>query len=531
MSKDKGREKSDIKAGNKLRDVLGYNVYLEYEDLYYKIYADENNMFSAAVYEIPEIHTEKCSDYDSCNKSIHSKIEKYIIDNKIKLLNYARPIPDKSDFLTETIKSSPKYELRSSTTILLYNAFRKFNEQTLKSLNDKYERITPYIINRLLTHRHLFDYNYGDVIKKILNGANLYITETGTKFSLGNFFSSIESDNFQCILIPYKNNWNISCDSTTPLIKHYSNNSTHINKIIIDTSELSDSTCIKLFLSTNNSVKDEAYLYISKINYSTFSYKIEGSENLSTHPNELHLCAPTKYFEKLSSSIPKSLVDLQSQNFEVLIFELAKFIKYLLYIDFNNEKIYDYLEQNNFLKMNLYKLSFKKDEFDNASTDLINPYQNIQNDILSTLYLLNNKNDVSEQEFNALKNALINQKELELDEETIKECTIYCWRYIQSLPGYDIYAKIVLLKIEKGLSDIKILEYLRDEYQNKKKDKNKDNKKDFSVLKQILKIREDEFEKIQNKYNIINYRYKKIYEIADEFNLPRPVLKKSKKKK
>jgi hypothetical protein len=517
MCEDKGREESDIKAENNLRDILGQNEYLEYKELYYRIFVDKKIMYSASVYGIPEIHTEKCSHYNSCKKSIHSQIDKYIIDNKIKLLNYARPIPDNLDFISETIKSSAAYELRSITTIFFYNTIKKFNEQTLKSLNDKYDSITPYIIDRLLQHENLFDYNYGDVIKKILNGTNLYITESGIQFSLENFFSSIGSDNSQCILIPYKNNWKISCDSNVEHIRHFSNSSTKIYKFIFNASEMPESTHIKLFLSIDKEVKDEAYLHISKINYSTFSYNIEGSENLSTPHNELNLCAPTQYFEKLSSLIPKPLVDLQSQNFDIFNFEFAKFINFSFFINFNDQKIHDYLERNHFLKKILYKLSFKKDEFDNASTDFINPNQNLQQDIQSTLYLLKKKNDISNKEFEALKNALINQKELDLDEDTIKECTIYCWRYIQSLPGYDVYAKIVLLKIEHGLSNKKVFESLCKEYKN------------FSVLQQALEIRDDKPEDIKNKYNIIAYRYEDIYETADKFNLPHPKFKTYKK--
>lgn len=518
MSEAKAIEESDIKAGNKQRDILGSNGYLEYEELYYKIFFDENKMYSAFVYGIPEVHTKKCSHYNSCKNSIHSQIDKYIIDNKIKLLNYARPIPDNLDFTSETTKSSAAYELRSITTIFFYNAIKKFNEQTLKSLNDKYDSITPYIIDRLLQHEHLFDHNYGDVIKKILNGTNLYITESGIKFSLENFFSSIESDSSQCILIPYKNNWKISCDQNFEHIRHFSNSSTKIYKFIFDASEMSESTHIKLFLSIDNEIKDEAYLHIFKINYSTFSYKIEGSDNLSTNHNTFNLCAPTQYFKKLSSLIPKSLVGLQSQNFEIFNFELAKFINFSFFINFNDQNIHDYLEKNIFLKKNLYKLSFKKNEFDDASPDLINPCQNLQQNIQSTLYLLNKKNDISNKEFDALRYALIHQKELELDDETIKKCTIYCWRYIKLLPDYEIYAKIVLLKIEKGLSDIKIFNFLFE-----------DNKK-FPVLKESLHIREDSPEDIINKANIINYRYKDIYKIADEFNLPHPKLKNSKNK-
>jgi hypothetical protein len=516
MCEDRGREESDFKAGNNLRDVLGQNEYLEYKELYYKIFVDKKIMYSASAYGIPEIHTEKCSHYNSCKKSIHSQIDKYIIESKIKLLNYARPIPDKIDVTNETMKLSSAYELRSTTTIFFYNAIKKFNEKTLESLNDKYENLTPYIIDRLLQHEHLFDYNYGDVIKKILNGTNLYITESGIQFCLENFFSSIESDNSQCILIPYKNNWKISCDQNVEHIRHFSNSSTKIYKLVFDASEISESTYLKLFLSIDNEIKDEAYLHIFKINYSTFSYKIEGSDNLSTNHNTFNLCAPAQYFKKLSSLIPKSLVDLQSQNFEIFNFELAKFINFSLFINFNDQDIHDYLEKNLFLKKNLHKLSFKKDEFDDASPDLINPCQNPQQNIRSTLYLLNKKNDISNKEFDALRDALIHQKELELDDETIKKCTIYCWRYIKLLPGYEIYAKIVLLKIEKGLSDIKIFNCLFE-----------DNKK-FSVLKESLHIREDRPEDIINKANIINYRYKDIYKIANEFNLPHPKLKKSK---
>lgn len=518
MREDKEREDSDIKAGNNLKDVLGQNEYLEHEELYYKIFVDDKNMYSAFVYGIPEIHTEKFSHYDSCKKSIKSRIEKYIIDSKIKLINYARPIPDNLDFTNETIKSSSEYELRSTTTIFFYNAIKKFNEKTLELLNEKYENLSPYIIDRLLQHKNIFDYNYGDVIKKILNGTNLYITESGIQFCLENFFSSIESDNSQCILIPYKNNWKISCNQNVEHIRHFSNSSSKIYKFIFDASEMSDSTHIKLFLSIDNEIKDEAYLHIFKINYSTFSYNIEGSDNLSTNHNTFNLCAPTQYFKKLSSLIPKSLVGLQSQNFEIFNFELAKFINFSFFMNFNDQDIHDYLEKNIFLKKNLYKLSFKKDEFDNASPDLINTCQNLQQNIRSTLYLLNKKNDISNKEFDALKDALNNQKELELDEETIKKCTIYCWRYIQSLPGYDIYAKIVLLKIEKGLPDIDIFQCLRDEYKN------------FSILKKYLHITESNPELIQNKANIINSRYKKIYEIADKFNLPHPKLSNYKKR-
>jgi len=518
MRKTEVIEESGIKAGNNQRHVLDGHEYFEYEELFYEITTDKNNKYSASVYGIPEIHTEKFYDYESCQKSIISQIDKYIIDSKIQLFNYARPIPDNIDFTRETIKSSSAYELRATPSILLYNSFRKFNEDTLKSLNDKYDNLNPYIIDRLLTHEHLFNYNYGPVIKKILNGTNLYITESGIQFCLENFFSSIESDNSQCILIPYKNNWKISCDNNIEHIRHYSNSSTKIYNFIFDASEMSDSTDIKLFLSIDNEIKDEAYLHIFKINYSTFSYKIEGSDNLSTNHNTFNLCAPTQYFKKLSSLIPKSLVGLQPQNFEIFNFELAKFINFSFFMNFNDQDIHDYLEKNIFLKKNLYKLSFKKDEFDNASPELINTCQYFRQNIRNTLYILNKKNDISNKEFDALKDALNNQKELELDEETIKQCTIYCWRYIQSLPGYDIYAKIVLLKIEKGLPDIDIFQCLRDEYKN------------FSILKKYLHITESNPELIQNKANIINSRYKKIYEIADKFNLPHPKLSKYKKR-
>jgi hypothetical protein len=417
MRKTEVIEESGIKAGNNQRHVLDGHEYFEYEELFYKITTDKNNTYSASVYGIPEIHTDKYYDYESCQKSIISQIDKYIIDSKIKLLNYARPNPDNLDFTNETIKSSSEYELRSTTTIFIYNAIKKFNEKTLELLNEKYENISPYIIDRLHQHKNLFDYNYGDVIKKILNGTNLHITESGIQFRLENFFSSIESDNSQCILIPYKNNWKISCDKNIEHIRHFSNSSSKIYKFIFDASEMSDSTHIKLFLSIDNEIKDEAYLHIFKINYSTFSYNIEGSDNLSTNHNTFNLCAPTQYFKKLSSLIPKSLVGLQSQNFEIIKFELSKIINFSFFMNFNDQDIHDYLEKNIFLKKNLYKLSFKKDEFDNASPDLINTCQNLQQNIRSTLYLLNKKNDISNKEFDALKDALNNQKELELDEE------------------------------------------------------------------------------------------------------------------
>lgn len=492
--------------------------YFEYGELFYSIEKYKNSEFAASVYGLPALFTDKNSSIDSCIKKMTEKIDRYIFEHKIKLLNYPRPIPDGIDLITELIKTSGKYELRTLATISLRNALRQINEETIKILNKNYKKITQNELDKVLELETIYTYNHGIIIKKLISGLILYDCDSGRQINISDIFTNWQnpSDLF-CIFIPNNTISSIEFESNHSEIEHYPCQKTNTYKFILKPSSSLDSINYPIKIKSNNHTK-RTYLTITKINSDNYSYTFEGSEDFNTGNGSIHLCAKKNFTDKLSSIFPESISEYQPQRFELFIFEFSKFLQYAMLKNYADHELYEYTKVNRPISPNCYNLLIIKDDLDRD-------YNNEQNSILTFIDIVtktNNtidaKNSVSEHDFSILREALQKSDELNLDEQTIKKCTINCWRYIQSLPEYDIYAKIVLLKIDKGLPDNKIFQCLCDEYKN------------FTVLRKYLHIREENKKLIKNEYNIINSRYKYIYDVADEFNLPHPQLSKNNKK-
>lgn len=491
--------------------------YIEYEELFYSI-KNENNEYSASVYGIPKICTEKHADINSCQSLIKEKIDRYIFEHKIQLLNFPRPIPDGIDLSSVAIKASCKYELRIKTTISLRNAFRKINEETLKILNNNYGKFTLDEIDNVLAIEHVYAYKHGNIIKKLISGLNLYEYGSERQINISNIFTNCQnqSDLF-CIYIPNDNILNIEFESEHHDIEHYPCLKSNTYKFIFKPSSSLETFHFPIKIKTKTNSTKRTYLTILKINADTYSYNFKGSENFNTDNNTIHLCAKKNFTDKLSSIFPESISEFQPQHFELFIFEFSKFLQYAIFTNYADHELHEYIKSNRPIPQHCYNLLILEDDLDSDLYNQQHPVSPFIDTVLKSLNVIDATKSVSEYDFSILKEALQKSDELNLDEQTIIKCTIYCWRYIHSLQKYDIYSKIVLLKIEEKLSDEKILDALCEIY-------------NFSIIRKALHIREKISSQIANKSNIINSRYSKIYKIADEFKLPHPPVQRKKNK-
>lgn len=499
-------------------------IFHEYRELYYSIKFEEHKKYFATVYEIPEISTSGHFDISSCEDSIKSLIDKYIFDHTINFYNYPRPIPNGVGFLEVALKASASYNTRIMKTISLNHTFREKNENIINKLKNLYEDNNTHEINYIIEkinnneENYFLDCKHGDIIKKILTGLPLYESLTGKQIRLKDMLvSDSDSYNLHCIYLPIQAGCKLSCESLTPPYKHYPDTKAAIYKILFPPSAITDDICIPILITRNEHTTERLYLTISKINPDTFSYKFEGSTYLGIIQNITNLCAKKLYIDKLQSIIPKSLSKFQDHDFELLIFEISKFIQFSILTDYNSYKINDYLQANFLLTSKFQNLLIKIEDLNMtsiASAPL--PRQNI-NLLDDTLKSIKEKNFIDKTDFNVLKNALQNSNEFELDQEKHRICTIHCWTYIQKSPDYDIFATIVLLNIRDGLGDAKIFDKIREIY-----------KPDTQVQRK-LDTREKFLKGIANKAQIIRHRYNTIYEIAEKYGLPNPLLKKSEK--
>lgn len=501
-------------------------IFHEYRELYYAIEFEENNKYSATVYEIPEITTSGHFDISSCEDSIKSLIDKYIFDHTINFYNYPRPIPNGVGFLEVALKASASYNTRIMRTISLNHTFREKNENIINKLKNLYEDNNTHEINNIIEkinnneENYFLDCKHGDIIKQILTGLPLYESLTGKQIRLKDMFVS-DSDiyNLHCIYLPIQTGCKLSCESLTPPYKHYPDTKAAIYKILFPSSAITDDICIPILITRNEHTTDRLYLTISKINQDTFSYKFEGSTYLGITQNIKNLCAKKLYIDKLQSIIPKSLSKFQDHDFELLIYEISKFIQFSILTEYNSYKINDYLQANFFLTSKFQNLLIKIDDLNMTSIAAAPlPRQNITL-LDNTLKSIEEKKFIDKTDFNVLKNALQNSNEFNLDHEKTKVCTLHCWTYIQQFPDDEIYALIVLLKIREKLSNAKIFDKIRQIY-----------KSDTQVQKK-LDTREKFLNAINNKSIIISYRYNKISEIAQEYGLPVPSFIESKKKR
>jgi predicted RNase H-like HicB family nuclease len=499
-------------------------LFYEYKELYYLIEFDEKKKYSATVYEIPEITTSGNLDISSCEDSIKSLIDKYIFENKINLYNYPRPIPNGVDFTEDVLKASASYNTRKIKTISLNYAFRDKNENLINKLKNLYEENNIQEINAIIEKINNNEENYflglkhGDIIKKILTGLPLYENISGKQIRLKDMLAT-NSDipNFHCVYLPIQTGCKLTCESLAPPFRHFPDTKTAFYKILFPASAVESDFCLPILITRNEQTVDRLYLTISKINSDTFSYTFEGSTYLGVLQNITNLCAKKIYIDKLQSIVPKSFLNFQNHDFELFIFEISKFIQYCILTDYNSKKINDYLLENVFLSSKFQNLLIKIEDLNKTLITLTPaPRQNTIS-LDETFKSIEEKKYIDENDFNILRNALLNSREFELDQEKHRNCTIYCWTYIQQSFDYDIFATIVLLNIRDGLGDAKIFDKIREIY-----------KPDTQVQRK-LGTREKFLKGIANKAQIIRHRYNTIYEIAEKYGLPNPPLKKSEK--
>lgn len=491
-----------------------YNFY-KYEDLFYSIENNKNNKYTGSVYGLPALFTDKHDNLESCKKTIVEKIYRYIFEHKTQLLNYPRPIPDGIDLVRELIKASCEYDLRLLTTISLRNAFRKINEKTIKIINNNYGKVTLDELDKVLDLEQIYEYNHGIIIKKLIQGLSLYDHDLGRKINISDIFTNWQNPaDLFCIFIPNNNILSVQLESHHSAIEHYPCHKSNTYKFLFKPLSSFETATYPIKITTKDSCTKRTYLTITKINTSAYSYFFKGSDDFKTGNGSIHLCAIKNFTDNLASIFPESISEFHPQRFELFIFEFSKFIQYAMLKNYADHELDEYINSNHPISEKCYNLLIIKNDLDSDLHKQEHPANQFIDTILKTQNLIEMNNSVSEYDFSILKEALHKSHDIDLDEQTIKQYTIYCWRYIQTLPEYEIFAKIVLLKIEERLSDKKIFDNLCQLY------------KPFSVLKKSLNIREITPEQIQNKANIIHYRYKDIYEIAEKFNLPRPNLNK-----
>ena len=178
----------DLTKDNSKPFTSNKHNYTEYEELFYYFEKNSQNEYIATVYGIPEIHT-KNEKITTCENVIRKKIDRYIFNHKTQLLNYPRPIPDGISLYYETVKASTQYELRKLTTISLRNAFRKINEQTIAILEKNYGKITHDELDKALEIEKIYTYRHGDIIKKLINGLNLYDNNYNQQINISKILS------------------------------------------------------------------------------------------------------------------------------------------------------------------------------------------------------------------------------------------------------------------------------------------------------------------------------------------------------
>lgn len=500
-------------------------LFYEYKELYYLIELDENNKYSATVYEIPEITTSGNLDISSCKDSIKFLIDKYIFENTINFYNYPRPIPSGVGFLEDVLKASASYNTRNMKTISLNHTFRKKNDNLINKLITLYEEKNTHEINKIIEkinnneENYFLDCKHGDIIKKILTGLPLYENISGKQIRLKDMLTAdSDTPNIHCVYLPIQTGCKLTCESLVPPFMHFPDTKTAFYKILFPASAVEGDFCFPILITRNDQTADRLYLTISKINPDTFSYTFEGSSYLGVLQNVINLCAKKRFVDNLQSIIPKSFSNFQDHDFELLIFEISKFIQYSILTDYNSRKIYDYLQANFFLSSTFQNFLIKIEDLN--MTTIIQapaPRQNA-NFLDEILKSIEEKNFIDENDFNNLKNALVNSKKFNLDQEKFKKCTIHCWTYIQQTSDDYIFATIVLLKVRDKLSDAKVFDKLREIY-----------KSDTQIQKK-LNTREKSLKAIDNKSIIINHRYGRIAEIAQKHGLPAPPFIKTNKK-
>lgn len=509
----------DLTKNNSKSFTFNNHNYTEYEELFYYFEKNSQNEYSATVYGIPEIQTKNIK-IATCEKNIRKKIDRYIFNHKTQLLSYPRPIPDGISLYYETIKASIEYDLRALTTTSLHDAFRKIKEQTIAILENYYEKITHDELDKALKFEQIYNYRHGDIIKKLLNGLNLYDNDSNRQIKISEIFNNTKNQSdFFCIYIANNNILSIEIESDQQNIKYYPCQKSNTYKFLFEPSSLQETEIFPIKITTDNNIIKRTYLTISKINADTYSYFFQGSDNFNTENGSIHLCAKKNFTDKLASIFPESISDFQPQRFELFIFEFSKLLQFAIFTNFDNYKLFEYIARNNPIEQKCYNLLITKDDLDKEQYDQQDQTIPFIEKVIKTLRLIDTKKSISEYDFSILKEALQKSDELVLSNSLFTKCTIYCWRYIESLQEYEIYAKIVLLKIEQKMSDKEIFYELCKLYKN------------FTEVKKLLHIREDDPEQIKNIPNIINSRYVKIYEIADKFELLHPPLQRSKIKK
>lgn len=500
-------------------------LFYEYKELYYQIEFDENSKYSATVYGIQEITTSGNLDIFSCKDSIKFLIDKYIFENTINFYNYPRPIPSGVGFLEEVLKASASYNTRNMKTISLNHAFKEKNENLINKLKTLYEENNTHEINKIIEkinnneEDYFLDCKHGDIIKKILTGLPLYENISGKQIRLKEIVTAnSDTPNIHCVYLPIQTGCKLTCESLDPPFMHFSDTKTAFYKILFPASAIEGDFCFPILLTRNDQTTDRMYLTISKINPDTFSYTFEGTSYLGALQNVINLCAKKRFVDNLQFIIPKSFLNFQDHDFELLIFEISKFVQYSILTDYNSRKIYDYLQANFFLSSKFQNFLIKIEDL-NKNTIIQAPVPRQSASLLDEiLKSIEEKNFIDENDFNILKNALLNSQKFNLDQEKFKKCTIHCWTYIQQSSDDYIFATIVLLKVRDKLSDAKVFDKLREIY------------KSDTQIQKILNTREKSLKAIDNKSIIINHRYGRIAEIAQKHGLPAPPFIKTNKK-